>query len=54
MEFDDSYPYNRIFTSLVRPILEYAAVVWSPSYLGHTIWIESVRKKFLIFVKMKL
>lgn len=48
-EFDDPYLTKRLFTSLVRPVLEYAVVVWCPSYKCDIDRIESVQKQFLIF-----
>ncbi|XP_075150974.1 uncharacterized protein LOC142225086 [Haematobia irritans] len=43
-EFVDPYLTKRLFTTLVRPILEYACVFWSPSDR-----VESIQKHFLIF-----
>ncbi|XP_075167600.1 uncharacterized protein LOC142239703 [Haematobia irritans] len=48
-EFVDPYLTKRLFTTLVRPILEYACVVWSPSYRYYIDRVESVQKQFLIF-----
>ena len=31
-EFSDPYITKQLFTSLVRPILEYGSVVWDPQY----------------------
>ena len=36
----------RAFKTYVRPLLEYASTVWSPSYITDIIAIESVRKDF--------
>jgi len=43
-EFDDLYTTKLLFTSLVRPILEYCSSVWSPQYQVHIDRIESVQK----------
>lgn len=40
---------KNLFTSLVRPVLEYASVVWSPNYGCYIDIIESVQKQFLLF-----
>ena len=48
-EFNDPYVSKHLFTSLVRPILEYASVVWDPQYEVHVKKIESVQKQFLLF-----
>ena len=48
-EFRDPYITKLLFTSLVRPILEYASIVWNPSYLCDINRIESVQKQFLLF-----
>jgi len=43
-----------LFTTLVRPILEYSSSVWSPQYQVHIDRIESVQKKFLLFALRSL
>jgi hypothetical protein len=43
-----------LFTSLVRPILEYNSVLWSPFYEVHKHSIERVQKRFMRFVNFKL
>lgn len=48
-EFKDPFITKRLFTSLVRPILEYGSIVWDPYYNVHINLIESVQKQFLIF-----
>lgn len=48
-EFNDPYLTKTLYTSLVRPILEYCSCVWSPAHKNHIMSIESVQKKFLIF-----
>ena len=48
-EFTDPYVTKLLFTSLVRPILEYASPVWNPFYDCHINRIESVQKQFLLF-----
>jgi len=46
-EFDDTT--KLLFTSLVRPILEYCSSVWSPQYQVHIDRIESVQNKIILF-----
>ena len=48
-EFDDPYLTKRLFTSLVRSVLEYAVVVQCTNYNCDIARIESVQKQFLIF-----
>lgn len=48
-EFTDPYTTKQLYTSLVRPILEYGSVVWDPIYNVHVNNIESVQKQFLLF-----
>ena len=48
-EFNDPYVTKNLYTSLVRPILEYGSVIWDPLYQTHSNAIESVQKQFLIF-----
>lgn len=48
-EFSDPYITKQLYTSLVRPILEYGSIIWDPCYSIHISSIESVQKQFLIF-----
>lgn len=48
-EFNDPYITKLLFTSLVRPTLEYASVVWCPNYNKYIGSIESIQKQFLLF-----
>lgn len=48
-EFNDPYLLKTLFCSLVRPILEYACVVWTPFYDSHVKRIEAVQRRFLRF-----
>jgi len=48
-EFKDPYATKALFTGAVRPILEYASVVWCPRYQTYSNAIESVQKQFLLF-----
>lgn len=53
-EFDDPYVTKTLYVSLVRPILEYASVVWNPQYNCYIEKIESVQKQFLLFALRNL
>ena len=46
-DFNDPTCVRALFCSLVRPILEYAAVVWSPYETTWITRIESVQRKFV-------
>lgn len=48
-EFSDPYTTKQLYTTLVRPILEFGSVIWDPFYNVHSNSIESVQKQFLIF-----
>lgn len=48
-EFCDPYVTKQLYTSLVRPILEYGSIIWDPCYRIHINLIESVQKQFLLF-----
>lgn len=48
-EFSDPYVTKSLYTTFVRPLLEYASQVWSPSYLSHSQRIEAVQRRFLRF-----
>ena len=47
--FECPYVTKSLYTSLVRPILEYASVAWSPNLSCDVTRIESIQKQFLIF-----
>ena len=47
--FSCPYVTKSLYTSLVRPILEYATVAWSPFLACDITRIESVQKQFLLF-----
>lgn len=46
--------FSRLFCALVRPILEYGSVVWSPIYCVHSYSLERVQRRFLKFMSFKL
>lgn len=48
-EFTDPNVTKQLYTSLVRPILEYGSVIWDPDFNTHIDRIESVQKQFLLF-----
>lgn len=48
-EFNDPYITKQLYTSLVRPILEYGSIIWDPTYNVHINTVESVQKQFLLF-----
>ena len=41
-EFNDPYITKQLFTSIVRPILEYASVIWPPTYNVDISRIETI------------
>lgn len=49
-EFADPNLTKTLYISLFRPILEYGTCVRCPEYSVHKDRIESVQKKFVIFV----
>lgn len=53
-EFDNILTLIHLFCTLVRPLLEYCCVVWSPFYSTHINRIESVQNKFIKFILFKL
>jgi len=48
-EFKGPYITKTLYVSLVRPIIEYAVVVWCPSYQCSISALERVEKQFLLF-----
>lgn len=48
-EFNCPYVTRSLYCSLVRPLLEYASIVWAPLFDCDRDRIESVQKQFLLF-----
>lgn len=46
-EFDNVKTLNTLYTAFVRCKLEYASVVWSPSYITYTTQLEKVQRRYL-------
>ena len=49
MEFNDPFTTKTWFVSLVRPVLKFGCVIWTPYYESHIMHLESVQKQFLLF-----
>jgi hypothetical protein len=47
LEFRDPYTLKSLYTSLVRPKLEYASFVWSPFYDVHVDKVERLQRWFI-------
>lgn len=45
--FRDPYCFRSLYCSLVRSILEFSSVVWSPSYVTWNLRLESVQRRFI-------
>ena len=52
-EFKNTSMLKQIYISLVRPILEYATVIWSPSTSSSITILESVQRRFMKFLHFK-
>ena len=52
--FNCPYVTKSLYASLVRPILEYASVAWSPFLACDITRIESIQKQFLLFALRNL
>ena len=48
-EFNDPFTTKTLFVSLVRPVLEFGGVIWTPFYESHIMHLESVQKQFILF-----
>jgi hypothetical protein len=46
-EFRNTYTLRSLYTSLVRPKLEYASCVWSPFYDARVDKVERVQRRFI-------
>ena len=53
-EFKSVYALKSVYCLFIRPILEYASVVWNPYYVSYSDRIESIQRKFLLFALRKL
>jgi hypothetical protein len=51
--FKNELCLTTLFTSLVRPILEYCSVLWNPSQTGLVEMIERVQRRFLRLIAYK-
>uniref|UniRef100_A0A2S2QHF4 RNA-directed DNA polymerase n=1 Tax=Sipha flava TaxID=143950 RepID=A0A2S2QHF4_9HEMI len=52
-EFNNETCLKILYTSLVRPILEFSSVLWNPAQVGLVESLERVQRKFLRFVGYK-
>lgn len=43
-----------LYTTLVRPVLEYASVVWSPYQLGHIEAVEKIQTRLIRYIGLRL
>ena len=50
----DTKAIKSLYNSLVRSILEYNSIIWSPGYNCHILKLESVQNKFTKFLLYKL
>lgn len=52
--FDDPFALKVLYVSLVRSVLEYAAIVWAPYHVTHSARLERVQRAFVRFALRKL
>lgn len=53
-DFKNPYSSLNLYYSMVRSILEYNSVIWTPFYIIHTKRIERVQSKFLNILRYRL
>jgi len=46
--------YKVLYCALVRPIVEYGAVIWDPHDLNDSLRLERVQRKFLMYASFRL
>lgn len=49
-DFTNLEALKSVYCAHVRSHLEYAAIIWNPYYSAHSIKIESIQRKFVLFV----
>ncbi|CAB0007927.1 unnamed protein product, partial [Nesidiocoris tenuis] len=52
-EFSSILAILLLYKTVVRPLMEYASVVWSPCYETHKNELERVQSKFLRYLAFK-
>ena len=52
-EFTNVQVFKMLYIHYIRPLLEYAAIIWSPGHSVHKMRIENVQRKFLKFMYFK-
>ena len=48
-EFNNPFTIKTLFVSLVRPVVEFGCVIWTPYCEPPIMHLESVQKQFLLF-----
>lgn len=52
--FNNITAIRNLYCSLVRSILEYSCIIWSPTYITHINILEKVQHKFFRYLAFKL
>lgn len=53
-EFSNVEVIVTLYTTYVRSLLEYAALVWYPFYIYQNLWLEKIQKKFLKYLSFRI
>ena len=51
--FNDPFTLKCLYTSIVRPVFEYATIIWETFNIGHSEQLEKIQNNILRFICFK-